>query len=229
MRKFCNLCEKDFPCSALLKTHMKTLHEQKAFCYADLVHNFKSDLITMKDMSSCNDCGSTSPMRSHFGQHIQTTHVWTDHKMPAVTVSSLFITEQDENLTTKVVVRRTEIRASPKIPIELWSNCHAVLEGTNDLTNNKSENWNAVSKITLPMKPSIWSVLRSIQVEEQHAKARYYESLGARSEEEDSRKRTMDRLAKFKKLRAIVESYGEIPIGDYITAPISLFNEVGVE
>ena len=99
MRKFCNLCEKDFPCSALLKTHMKTLHEQKAFCYADLVHNFKSDLITMKDMSSCNDCGSTSPMRSLFGQHIQTTHVWTDHKMPAVTVSSLFITEQDKNLT----------------------------------------------------------------------------------------------------------------------------------
>ena len=113
---------------------------------------------------------------------------------------------QDENLTTKVVVGRTEIRASPKIPIELWSNCHAVLEGTNDLTNNKSENWNAVSKITLPMKPSIWSVLRSIQVEEQHAKARYYESLGARSEEENSRKGTMDRLAKFKKLRAIVES-----------------------
>ena len=124
---------------------------------------------------------------------------------------------------------RTEIRASPKIPIQLWSNYHAVLEGSNDLTNNKSENWNAVSKITLPMKPSIWSVLRSIQVEEQHAKARYYESLGARSEEEDSRKRTMDRLAKFKKLRAIVESYGEIPIGDYITALISLFNEVGVE
>ena len=99
----------------------------------------------------------------------------------------------------------------------------------NKMTKKSNENWNAVSKITLPMKPSIWSVLRSIQLEEQHSKARYHENLGARSEEEDSRKRTTDRLTKFKKLRAIVQSYGEIPIDDYITALISLFNEVGSE
>ena len=167
-------------------------------------------------------------------------------KMPVVNTDNLEDSDDEEeanNLTEALeshmeyfttayigkVHPRTEIRASPKIPIELWSNYHAVLEGSNDLTNNTSENWNAVSKITLPMKPSIWSVLRSIQVEEQHSKARYHENLGARSEEEDSRKRTTDRLTKFKKLRAIVQSYGEIPIDDYITALISLFNEVGVE
>ena len=121
VRKLCNLCEKDFPCSDLLKTHMKTVHEQKAFCYADLVHNFKSYLITLKDMSSCNDCGSTSAIRSHFGRHIQTTHVWTDHKMPAVTVSTLFTTEQDKDLTTKVVVRRM----TAPLPFLLrWSRSH---------------------------------------------------------------------------------------------------------
>ena len=122
---------------------------------------------------------------------------------------------------------RTKIRASLKILVVLWSNYHAVLEGSNNLTDNTSENGNAVSKITLPMKPNIWSVLRSIQVEDQYSKARYYENLGARSEEEDSRKRTTDGLTKFKELRAIVQSYGEIPIDDYITALISLFNEVG--
>ena len=34
----------------------------------------------------------------------------------------------------------TEIRASPKILIELWSNYHAVFEGFKNLTNNTSEN-----------------------------------------------------------------------------------------
>ena len=128
-----------------------------------------------------------------------------------------------------IVHPRTEIRAPPKIPIDLWSNYHAVLEGSTDVTNNTSENWNAVSKITLPMKPSIWSVLRSLQLEEQHSKARYYESLGNRDEEEDNRKRVRERLEKYKKLRAIVESYGKIQIKEYITALISLFNEVGVK
>ena len=74
----------------------------------------------MKNLSICNDCGSTSAMRSHFGRHIQTTHVWTDHKMPAVTVSSLFTTEQDEGLTTKVVVRRM----TAPLPFLLRSRSH---------------------------------------------------------------------------------------------------------
>ena len=157
-------------------------------------------------------------------------------KMPVVNTDNLEDSDDEEeanNLTEALESHMeyftTAYIALPKIPIELWSNYHAVLEGSNDLTNNTSENWNAVSKITLPMKPSIWSVLRSIQVEEQHSKARYHENLGARSEEEDSRKRTTDRLTKFKKLRAIVQSYGEIPTDDYITAFISLFNEVGSE
>ena len=34
----------------------------------------------------------------------------------------------------------TEIRSSPKILIELWSNYHAVFEGFKNLTNNASEN-----------------------------------------------------------------------------------------
>ena len=51
-----------------------------------------------------------------------------------------------------------------------------------------------------------------------------------RTLEPGAKRRTAGRgLNKFKKLRAIVQSYGEIPIDDYITALISLFNEVGVK
>ena len=38
-----------------------------------------------------------------------------------------------------------------------------------------------------------------------------------------------ERLERYKKLRAILWSYGEIPIKDYIDALMSLYNDIGVE
>ena len=63
--------------------------------------------IIQVELSICDKCDQTFVLRSNFGPHTKTSHVWTDHKKPAVPVSSLCITEQDEELTTKVVVRRT--------------------------------------------------------------------------------------------------------------------------
>ena len=101
----------------------------------------------------------------------------------------------------------TQIRGNPRIPIELWSNYKAVLDGSNDVTNNSSENWNSVSKLNLPMKPSIWAVLMALKMEEQHGKQRFHASLGEDQEEEaDNTRRLKDRIQKFKKLRAILQT-----------------------
>ena len=76
--------------------------------------------IIQVELSICDKCDQTFVLRSNFGPHTKTSHVWTDHKKPAVPVSSLFITEQDEELTTKVVVRRT----TAPLPFLLMSCSH---------------------------------------------------------------------------------------------------------
>ena len=121
----------------------------------------------------------------------------------------------------------TQIRGNPRIPIELWSNYKAVMDSGNDITNNSSENWNSVSKLTLPLKPSIWAVLMALKMEEQHAKTRFHASLGDDDKEEDTTRRVKDRVEKFKKLRAILQTYGDIPIADYINALMAMYNDVG--
>ena len=103
------------------------------------------------------------------------------------------------------------------------------MDGGNDVTNNSSENWNSVSKLTLPLKPSIWAVLMALKMEEQHAKTRFHASLGDGDEEEDTTRRVKDRVDKFKKLRAILQTYGEIPIKDYLDALMAMYNDVGVD
>ena len=66
-------------------------------------------------------------------------------------------------------------------------------------------------------------------MEEQHAKARYHKSLGDHDESEDNSKRVRERLERCKKLRAILLTYGEIPIKDYIDALMMLYNDIGVD
>ena len=103
------------------------------------------------------------------------------------------------------------------------------MDGCNDVTNNSSENWNSVSKLTLPLKPSIWAVLMALKMEEQYAKTRFHGSLGDDDKGGDNTKRVRDRLERFKKLRAILVTYGEIPIKDYIDALMAMYNDIGVD
>ena len=123
----------------------------------------------------------------------------------------------------------TQMRGNPRIPIELWSNYKAVMDGGNYVTNNSSENWNSVSKLTLPLKPSIWAVLMALKMEEQHAKTRFHGSLGDDDEEEDNTKRVRDRVDRFKKLTAILMMYREIPIKDYLDALMAMYNNIRVD
>ena len=120
----------------------------------------------------------------------------------------------------------TNVRGNPRIPHQLWSNYKAVLDGANDVTNNSSENWNSVSKITLPMKPSIWAVLMALKCEEQHAKTCWHASLGDDQDEDtDNTRRVKDRIQRYKKLRMVLQTYREVPLEDYINALMALFND----
>ena len=103
------------------------------------------------------------------------------------------------------------------------------MDGANDVTNNSSDNLNSVSKLTLPLKPSIWAVLMALKMEEQYAKTRFHGSLGDNDEEEDNTRRVRDRVDRFKKLRAILQTYGEIPIKDYLDALMAMYNDIGVD
>ena len=103
------------------------------------------------------------------------------------------------------------------------------MDGSIDVTNNSSENWNSVSKLNLPLKPSIWAVLMALKMEEQHAKTRFHGSLGDNDKGEDNTKRVRDRVDRFKKLRAILMMYREIPIKDYLDALMVMYNNIGVD
>ena len=59
--------------------------------------------IIQVELSICDKCDQTFVLKSNFGSHIQSSHVWTDHKKPAVLVHFLFIMEQDEEVIAEAV------------------------------------------------------------------------------------------------------------------------------
>ena len=69
----------------------------------------------------------------------------------------------------------------------------------------------------------------ALKMEEQHAKTRFHASLGDGDEEKDNTMRVRDRVDRFKKLRAILQTYGEIPIKDYLDALMAMCNDIGVD
>ena len=59
--------------------------------------------IIQVELSICDKCDQTFVLKSNFGSHIQSLHVWTDHKKPAVLAHFLFIMEQDEEVIAEAV------------------------------------------------------------------------------------------------------------------------------
>ena len=56
--------------------------------------------------------------------------------------------------------------------MNLWVKYDAIKAGREDLTSNNSEAWNSASKVSIPMKPSIWVVCKAIKQEEGLARAK---------------------------------------------------------
>ena len=61
--------------------------------------------------------------------------------------------------------KRTKIRGKPRFSFDSWNKYNEVL-AEDEITTNVSEAWNSVVKMTLPMKPSIWTVIEQFRKEE---------------------------------------------------------------
>ena len=139
LKMSCTFCEKNLSSYPQLDSVIKTTHVSNDCCNCGFKSCFGNVLrtrllvkhgirIIQVKLSNCDKCSQTFVLKSNFGSHIQSSHVWTDHKKPAVLINSLFITEQDEfiteqgeDLTTKVVVRRM----TAPLPFLLrWSRSH---------------------------------------------------------------------------------------------------------
>ena len=103
---------------------------------------------------------------------------------------------------------------------DLWNKYDAVLAGTDDLTNNKSEAWNSVSKIGMPMKSNVYSIQKLIRDEEALAQARFHAALSGGIRDQNPG-RTKKRLEMFKSLRQIVEQYNNLPNKMYLDDIVS--------
>ena len=49
-------------------------------------------------------------------------------------------------------------RRKPKYEVKVWNKYHAIIDD-DEGTNNRSENWNSVSKLGMNMNPTIWTVM----------------------------------------------------------------------
>ena len=115
--------------------------------------------------------------------------------------------------------RRTGIRGKPKFPHKLWNKFSHVLK-EDDLTNNVSESWNSASKLCLPRNPSIWAVLDSIKKEEGLARNKL-NVVALHNDADNHGGRTQHYIEKKAKRRSMAESYGSIPLSEYINIAAS--------
>ena len=80
-------------------------------------------------------------------------------------------------------------------------------------------------KISLPMKPNVWTVCKALQKEESLAHTKYLAAISGEALLDPNPLRTKKRLDKFQKLRGIVTQYNKIPITDYINMMSAHFND----
>ena len=119
--------------------------------------------------------------------------------------------------------RTVEQRKKTRYTIDLWNHYQAVLDGE-DVTTNLSESWNAANKLSLEMKPNLWSVIDSFKREEAGARAKIV-SFSTHSYLDPNPGRTAKRKAKREKPKTILERFKELPIKDYMNMLIAHFND----
>jgi hypothetical protein len=114
-------------------------------------------------------------------------------------------------------------RKKPRYTIDVWNHYQAVIDGE-DITTNLSESWNAANKLSLAMKPNLWSVIDSFKREEAGARAKIV-SFSTHDYVDPNPGRTAKRKAKREKLQTILGRFNELPIEDYMNMLIAHFND----
>ena len=122
-----------------------------------------------------------------------------------------------------LINRRTEVRGRPKVPFPIWNKYREVVDGV-ARTNNASESWNSASKLGLPRKPSVWTVLDTIKKEE--SLARYKIVASVQGSESDSHPgRTKKIKDADERLREVVGKYSSLPRDEYLSIVAAYYNE----
>ena len=120
---------------------------------------------------------------------------------------------------------RTQKRGRPVFKLEHWNHYSAVMSDSPELTNNKSESFNSQMKITIPMKPNIFAILKGIQDEDSLSAAKFAACLAGNGAEDPISGRTKKYCKRQDKIKSLVSQYKSLPLKDYINALMAFFND----
>ena len=116
-------------------------------------------------------------------------------------------------------------RRKPKFEHKLWNKYDAVIDD-DEATNNRSENWNSVSKLGMNMNPSIWTVLELFGKEEALARAKIHSlALGNLTIDHPARRKKI--IERRSKLRSILVEWEALSLQAYFNMVASHYNKEG--
>ena len=119
---------------------------------------------------------------------------------------------------------RTGRRGKPRFKFEYWNHYDVVVNDSGEITNNKSEAFNCVMKITIPMAPNIFGILKAIKDEEALSNAKFSASLAGNVNSDRHPSRTKKYCERKEKLRDLLVQYSSLTLDKYMEALMTFFN-----
>ena len=121
------------------------------------------------------------------------------------------------------VTRAGGQRKKPKFPHKVWNHYESILKGE-DITTNLSEAWNSASKLSMPMKPNLWTLLDAFKREEAGARAKML-SISRNTHTDSNPGRTAKRRERRSQLVSVLEKFGSVPLEDYMNMVAAHYND----
>ena len=94
-----------------------------------------------------------------------------------------------------------------------------------EITNNKSESFNSQMKITIPMAPNIFAILKGIQDEDSISYAKLAACLAGNDSADPNPGRTRRYCERNDKLKRLLVQYETLELKDYMDALMCFYNE----
>ena len=84
-------------------------------------------------------------------------------------------------------------------------------------------------KLTIPMKPNLFAILKGIQDEESISHGKLAAALAGNRPSDPNPSRTAARLKRTYNLQNLVKQFGDIPLKEYMKALMTIYNSHGAE
>ena len=120
---------------------------------------------------------------------------------------------------------RTGLRGNPHFKLEYWNHFDSVVNDSGEVTNNKSEAFNCLMKITIPMAPNIFAILKAIKDEDAISEAKFAASLAGNVNSDRNPSRTKRYCERKNKLKALCVQYDSLTLKKYMEALMTFFND----